>query len=268
MGIGNPLLGDDVAGLMAARLLCELIPEDQDVEILEHASGTMQLIEKIMGKDIVILVDLYKTDANYSTPLDEFSYPLLMEIRFKEENQPVIVVKKECEEKNKEFTASEEIMHQFRRLLNQVKNDVVFAEMKGTFKWPVENKNGKNFLDFLLDKKKNVIPSDALHSIQSTRKTENVLERTRPIIREKEMEFIDSTEDGLITPHDVSFFSMLKFFKNTFEEEFPKKIFLLAMKASNDGVKLSGTISREVEIQILHGIKMILELIKNDYYRN
>ena len=55
IGIGNPWQGDDAAGLTAARLLRDRLPED--VEVRELEGEPVVLVDAMEGADHVVLID-------------------------------------------------------------------------------------------------------------------------------------------------------------------------------------------------------------------
>ncbi|MCU0852077.1 MAG: hydrogenase maturation protease [Thermoplasmata archaeon] len=61
LGVGNPILSDDGAGIHAARMLKELAIPGIDVDELP-ASG-LELLDVVLGYDRVIIVDAIKTEG-------------------------------------------------------------------------------------------------------------------------------------------------------------------------------------------------------------
>ncbi len=62
-GIGNVLLGDDGVGPYVARLLAAHYWFDDGVELADLGTPALDLIDRISGKDAVILIDAIKIDA-------------------------------------------------------------------------------------------------------------------------------------------------------------------------------------------------------------
>jgi hydrogenase maturation protease len=61
IGVGNPYLGDDAAGILAARRLIELdLPE---IEIRQHCGEGAGLMETLKGRDSVIVIDAVQSGA-------------------------------------------------------------------------------------------------------------------------------------------------------------------------------------------------------------
>lgn len=60
LGIGNPIVTDDAAGLRIARRIKEMNPE---LEVVEACSGAMGLFDYVVDHDRVILIDSVKTDG-------------------------------------------------------------------------------------------------------------------------------------------------------------------------------------------------------------
>src|SRR3990172_110061 len=57
LGLGNPILGDDAAGVLAARLLKERLAGRPGVEVDEEYHGGLRLMERLAGYDRAILID-------------------------------------------------------------------------------------------------------------------------------------------------------------------------------------------------------------------
>lgn len=57
IGLGNPILTDDGAGIYAARMVERALPPDADVEVVELAVGGLGLMEAMIGYDRVIVID-------------------------------------------------------------------------------------------------------------------------------------------------------------------------------------------------------------------
>ena len=55
IGIGNPLMGDDGAGVAVLDLLAKKVP--RGVELLDLGTGGMTLLHKLEGLDLAIIVD-------------------------------------------------------------------------------------------------------------------------------------------------------------------------------------------------------------------
>jgi hydrogenase maturation protease len=63
-GIGNVLLGDDGVGPYVARLLAARYEFEDGVEVADLGTPALDLIDRISGKDAVILIDSIHTDAD------------------------------------------------------------------------------------------------------------------------------------------------------------------------------------------------------------
>jgi hydrogenase maturation protease len=62
LGLGNPILSDDAAGLQAARLLHELIG-GQDVDLVEEAVAGMRTVQLLSGYDRAVVIDVVQDEA-------------------------------------------------------------------------------------------------------------------------------------------------------------------------------------------------------------
>jgi hydrogenase maturation protease len=60
LGIGNPIVTDDGAGLKIAHKIGEMKPE---LEVVEACSGAMGLFDYITDRDRLILIDSVKTEG-------------------------------------------------------------------------------------------------------------------------------------------------------------------------------------------------------------
>jgi hydrogenase maturation protease len=56
LGLGNPILSDDAAGLVAARRLFERLGE-QDVDLIEAATSGLQTVRLLSGYDRAVIID-------------------------------------------------------------------------------------------------------------------------------------------------------------------------------------------------------------------
>lgn len=64
IGLGNPILTDDGAGILAARLVAEQLPPNSNVDVIELAVGGLSLMEAMVDYERVILLDaLYAPDG-------------------------------------------------------------------------------------------------------------------------------------------------------------------------------------------------------------
>ncbi len=64
LGLGNPILGDDSAGLKVAEIVRQRVPLDLSTEVSEDYSGGLRLMERIIGYDQVIIVDAICTGTH------------------------------------------------------------------------------------------------------------------------------------------------------------------------------------------------------------
>ena len=62
LGLGNPILCDDAAGLQAARQLYELIG-GEDVDLVEAAVAGMQTVQLLSGYDRAVVIDVVQDEA-------------------------------------------------------------------------------------------------------------------------------------------------------------------------------------------------------------
>ena len=57
IGLGNPILTDDGAGIYAARMVEHVLPPGADIDIVELAVGGLDLMETMIGYERVIIID-------------------------------------------------------------------------------------------------------------------------------------------------------------------------------------------------------------------
>ncbi|MBN1121936.1 MAG: hydrogenase maturation protease [Anaerolineae bacterium] len=57
IGLGNPILTDDGAGIYAARMVERVLPKNAEVDIVELAVGGLELMETMIGYERVIIID-------------------------------------------------------------------------------------------------------------------------------------------------------------------------------------------------------------------
>ena len=57
IGLGNPLLTDDSAGVKAARVLRDRLADDAGVSVIELAAGGLRLLDAMTGFDRAIILD-------------------------------------------------------------------------------------------------------------------------------------------------------------------------------------------------------------------
>lgn len=62
LGLGNPILCDDAAGLQAARQLYELLG-DQDIDLVEAAVAGMQTVQLLSGYDRAVVIDVIQDET-------------------------------------------------------------------------------------------------------------------------------------------------------------------------------------------------------------
>lgn len=67
LGLGNPILKDDSAGLRVVKMLRELLPENEQIEIDEDYWGGLRLMERMIGFDRAVIVDAILTGAKPGT---------------------------------------------------------------------------------------------------------------------------------------------------------------------------------------------------------
>ncbi len=61
VGLGNPILSDDVAGILAAREVRRRLDGVSDVEVYEASLGGFNLLDLLAGFDRAILIDAIKS---------------------------------------------------------------------------------------------------------------------------------------------------------------------------------------------------------------
>ncbi len=61
IGIGNPILGDDAAGLHVARILKRMI-RGGNVTVKESSEGSFDIVEEMIGFDKAIIVDTIQSE--------------------------------------------------------------------------------------------------------------------------------------------------------------------------------------------------------------
>ena len=66
-GIGNVLLGDDGVGPYVARLLDARYEFDEGVEVIDLGTPALDLIDRLSGRDGVILIDSVNAEADPGT---------------------------------------------------------------------------------------------------------------------------------------------------------------------------------------------------------
>jgi hydrogenase maturation protease len=64
LGLGNPILGDDSAGLKVAEIVRRRMAFDPSIEVSEDYAGGLRLMERMIGYDQVIIVDAICTGAH------------------------------------------------------------------------------------------------------------------------------------------------------------------------------------------------------------
>lgn len=57
IGVGNPILGDDGAGIYAAEIVAEAVGSNPDLQVKMVSTGGLRLLEEVLGYDRVILID-------------------------------------------------------------------------------------------------------------------------------------------------------------------------------------------------------------------
>jgi hydrogenase maturation protease len=63
LGLGNPLLKDDSVGLRVAKMLREILPQNEQIEIDEDYWGGLRLMERMIGFDRAVIIDAIQTGA-------------------------------------------------------------------------------------------------------------------------------------------------------------------------------------------------------------
>jgi hydrogenase maturation protease len=67
LGLGNPLLKDDSVGLRVAKMLREILPQNEQIEIDEDYWGGLRLMERMIGFDRAVIIDAIQTGASPGT---------------------------------------------------------------------------------------------------------------------------------------------------------------------------------------------------------
>ncbi|MCD6485010.1 MAG: hydrogenase maturation protease [Candidatus Odinarchaeota archaeon] len=67
VGLGNPILSDDAIGLHVVRKINKYIqssplPKEHQIDIIEESANSLELVEKFLGYDKVVIVDSLKTN--------------------------------------------------------------------------------------------------------------------------------------------------------------------------------------------------------------
>jgi len=61
IGLGNPILSDDGAGVKAARLLQQRLEQDADIEVIELYAGGLRLMDALAGHRRAVIIDAMQT---------------------------------------------------------------------------------------------------------------------------------------------------------------------------------------------------------------
>jgi len=61
VGLGNPILSDDRAGLAAAQILEKLLQDQPDIDIVLDTCGGLRLMELLLGYDRALILDAIVT---------------------------------------------------------------------------------------------------------------------------------------------------------------------------------------------------------------
>jgi hydrogenase maturation protease len=61
VGLGNPILSDDGAGIQASRRLHEVLTERKDVKVIEAYAGGLRLLDLLVGCQRAIIIDAMET---------------------------------------------------------------------------------------------------------------------------------------------------------------------------------------------------------------
>lgn len=64
LGLGNPILGDDSAGLRVAELVRQRLPADSPVEVDVDYWGGLRLMERLVGYDRAVIIDAICTGTH------------------------------------------------------------------------------------------------------------------------------------------------------------------------------------------------------------
>ena len=67
LGLGNPLLKDDSAGLRVVEMLRQVLPESENFQIEEDYWGGLRLMERMIGYDRAVIVDAILTGSKPGT---------------------------------------------------------------------------------------------------------------------------------------------------------------------------------------------------------
>ncbi|MBN1265990.1 MAG: hydrogenase maturation protease [Anaerolineales bacterium] len=63
VGLGNPILCDDRAGLAAAQILEQLLQDQPDIDVVLDTCGGLRLMELLIGYDRALILDAIVTGA-------------------------------------------------------------------------------------------------------------------------------------------------------------------------------------------------------------
>jgi len=67
VGLGNPILSDDRAGLAAAQILEQLLQDQPDIDIVLETCGGLRLMELLVGYDRALILDAIVTGGEPGT---------------------------------------------------------------------------------------------------------------------------------------------------------------------------------------------------------
>jgi hydrogenase maturation protease len=80
IGVGNPILSDDGAGILVARRIQEIYSASTSIHVVEASLGGIGLLDLMAGYDKVIIVDSIKTESGepgtcYRFTVDDLGNP-------------------------------------------------------------------------------------------------------------------------------------------------------------------------------------------------
>lgn len=73
VGLGNPILKDDGVGIFAARIIQELLSEDDGIEVAEASLAGFNLLDLIVGYEKAIIIDSIQTKDGKIGDIYEFT---------------------------------------------------------------------------------------------------------------------------------------------------------------------------------------------------
>lgn len=63
LGLGNPILSDDAAGIKVAQKIKERLGDREDVDVMEASVGGLALLDIVAGYERLVVIDSIKTEG-------------------------------------------------------------------------------------------------------------------------------------------------------------------------------------------------------------